>query len=262
MAGIEDRSEGHMPPIIRKIENLTNRFLRTWGLRIARNELNPSWYERLNHMKTLGFSPQLIFDCGAFLGEWTLGTASIFPNAQFLLVEPNKLLINATKANISKIKPEPILLEVAVGEEAKSGYLNVWAKEPTSMVGSSILSHVQGEANVKIETPITTLDAICEKFGHVPDLVKLDLQGAELAALRGARLVLGTAELFIVEFGCLEAYIGRTTPRDLIDIMYDSNYCLYDVVDLIHRPYDGALTGGDFFFIKNDSPLRKHKGYV
>jgi len=36
---------------------------------------------------------------------------------------------------------------------------------------------------------------------------------------------------------------------------------LYDIIDLIYRPYDNALTGGDFFFVKNDSNLKSHKGY-
>jgi hypothetical protein len=43
--------------------------------------------------------------------------------------------------------------------------------------------------------------------------------------------------------------------------MYANDYCLYDIIDLIYRPYDNALTGGDFFFVKNNSPLKSHKGY-
>jgi len=87
------------------------------------------------------------------------------------------------------------------------------------------------------------------------------LQGAEFLALKGATGVLESAEMVITEFGCLEAYIGRATSRDLLDIMFDNDYCLYDIVDCHYRPYDGALTGGDFFFVKNWSVLRKHKGW-
>ena len=43
--------------------------------------------------------------------------------------------------------------------------------------------------------------------------------------------------------------------------MYDHDYCLYDIIDLHDRPYDGALTGGDFFFVKNSSPLRRYKAW-
>ena len=98
-------------------------------------------------------------------------------------------------------------------------------------------------------------------MGLVPDLVKLDLQGGELAALDGSTNALKTAELMLIEFGCLDAYIDRTTPRDLLDIMFENDYCLYDIVDCHYRPYDGALTGGDFIFVKNSSALRAYKGW-
>ena len=41
-----------------------------------------------------------------------------------------------------------------------------------------------------------------------------------------------------------------------------SDYCLYDIIDLIYRPYDNALTGGDFIFVKNSSQLKEYKGYA
>jgi FkbM family methyltransferase len=170
--------------------------------------------------------------------------------------------LDTTKANIAALKPSPILLDNAVGEKPQSAFLNVWGNDETSIAGSSLLSHIQGAPDRTIETEILTLDMISQDTGFVPDLVKLDLQGAELPALKGAESILETAELFIIEFGCLEAYEDRTTPRELIDIMYDNNYCLYDIVDLIYRPYDGAMASGDFFFIKNDSPLRSYKGYL
>ena len=48
--------------------------------------------------------------------------------------------------------------------------------------------------------------------------------------------------MMMIEFGCLEAYVGRTTPRDLIDIMFDHDYCLYDLVDC---PLPAVRPGAD-----------------
>ena len=42
---------------------------------------------------------------------------------------------------------------------------------------------------------------------------------------------------------------------------FDHDYCLYDLVDLHYRPYDRALTGGDYIFVKNSSALRAYKGW-
>lgn len=247
--------------VLKKIRDLANIPLNAVGAELTKRGANPSVFERLKRMARLGFSPSVIFDCGAYLGNWTVQASKLFPGAQFLLVEPNKKIVSETEGAVAAIDPQPVLVEAAIGEGTGSVYLNVWGNEHTSLAGSSLLSHVQGTATERIESDLMTLDDIAEKYKLTPDLIKLDLQGAERAALNGGQHVLVSAELVIVEFGCLEAYVDRTSPRELMDIMYSNDYCLYDVVDLIYRPYDGALTGGDFFFIKNDSPLRIYKGF-
>ena len=73
---------------------------------------------------------------------------------------------------------------------------------------------------------------------------------------KSTKSILEKTEAIIIEFGCLEAYIDRTTPNDVMGVMYQNNYALYDIIDLIYRPYDNALTGGDFIFVKNDSPIQ------
>jgi hypothetical protein len=151
-------------------------------------------------------------------------------------------------------------LNLALGESPKMTSFNIW-RDPDSDQGASLLNHVSGPASQTIQVNIETLDNILQKLSVFPDLIKLDLQGGELSALKGAPKTLKHAELAIIEFGCLDAYINRTTPRELIDIMYDNEFCLYDIASCSDRPYDGALTGGDFFFVKNSSNLRKYKGW-
>lgn len=222
----------------------------------------PTSRKRLQHMKSLGFKPRVIFDCGAYLGHWTKSMAQVFPGAQIVLMEPNATILPKTRQTIAGITPAPRLLDAACGAQAGVADLNVWGNEHTSVAGSSMLGHVQGDPQARLQVRVETIDSIAEQTGFKPDLLKLDLQGAELPALQGAESVLETAELVICEFGCLEAYLDRTTPRDVMNHLYDRDFALYDIVDLIYRPYDGALTSGDLFFIKNSSPLRQHKGFL
>ena len=218
-----------------------------------------TWFERLKLAKKLGFSPRVIVDGGAFTGGWSQDVSRIFSGAQIVTVEPNPYVQDELRRNISHIQPKPIVLNVALGESPGKASLNIWRDEKTD-TGASLLNHVIGSANKAIEVDVDTLDGIARQTGLMPDFVKLDLQGAELPALKGATRVLNHAELMMIEFGCLEAYEGRTTPRDLLELMYENDYCLYDIVDCHYRPYDGALTGGDFLFVKNSSELRNHKG--
>jgi len=221
----------------------------------------PSCIDRLGNMKTIGFTPKHILDCGASVGHWSWEVAKLFDGSKIIAIEPNPKVTPKTKKLLSKLSPAPIVEECAVGATNGTAHLNIWDNEETKMSGSSLKEHVQGDPREKVSVSLRTLDSICEDHRFAPDLVKLDLQGYELDALRGAEGILKSTEAFIIEFGCLQAYIDRTTPNDLMQLMYDNDYCLYDIVDLIYRPYDNALTGGDFFFVKNDSPLKRHKGY-
>ncbi len=219
-----------------------------------------TWKERLQHAKRLGLSPRVILDGGAFKGFWSRDVAEIFPGVQIVLVEPNPFIQDTIRSNIADIRPLPILLGVALGQSQGNASFNIWRDE-NSETGASLLDHVRGEPHRVIQVEIDTLDSISARLGLSPDLIKLDLQGGELAALNGGTTVLRDAEFAIIEFGCLEAYIGRATPRDILTIMYDNGYCLYDIADCHYRPYDGAMTGGDFFFVKNSSVLRRYKGW-
>lgn len=223
---------------------------------------SPSFSVRINNMKNIGFAPKCIFDCGASVGHWSCGVSKLFPGSQIVAIEPNTFVLPQTKKTLSDIRPAVIIEECALGATSGDVHLNIWDNDHTKMSGSSLKDHVQGSPKSTINVRLDTLDIICERHGLTPDLVKLDLQGGELDALKGAEMVLGTAEVFIIEFGCLQAYVDRTTPFDLMDTMYSNDYCLYDIIDLIYRPYDNALTGGDFIFVKNSSQLKKYKGYA
>jgi FkbM family methyltransferase len=177
-----------------------------------------------------------------------------------IAVEPNPEIQVELKNNLASVVPTPILLQRAVAERPGRMTFNIWG-DPQQATSASLQDHVRGNAEICVDVQVDTLDNIVAEFGFAPNLVKLDLQGAEIRALSGAASLLKSAEMFLVEFGCLEAYIDRATPRQLLDIFYDNDYCLYDIVDCHYRPYDGALTGGDFIFLKNSSKLRQYKNW-
>jgi FkbM family methyltransferase len=243
------------------LKNIVNMPLNAIGLALVRRtQVYPTWQGRMKLAKKLGFSPRVIFDGGAFRGIWSRDAAHLFPGAQIVLIEPNPFVQKYIARNISHVEPPPRILNLALGESSGKAKFNIWGEEESN-TGASLLNHVSGEANKVIEVDVDTIDNISQQMSLIPDLVKLDLQGGELSALKGATRVLKHTEVMMIEFGCLAAYIERTTPRDLMEIMYENDYCLYDIIEYIYRPYDGALTGGDFMFVKNSSALRGHKDW-
>lgn len=247
-----------------------NAALSPLGVRIARiraaqpsepHYAMPGCLERLRHAANLGFAPNQIIDAGAFTGGWTEGVANIFPDARFLVVEPNPHTQEEIKSTLAPFGDKVTIEQKAIADQQSTMTFNIWG-DPLKATSASLQTHVRGEADNRIEVGVDTIDNLATKYGLSPQLIKLDLQGAELKALLGCQNTLKTTEMFIVEFGCLQAYVDRTTPRQLMDIFYDNNYCLYDIVDCHYRPYDKALTGGDFFFVKQDSLLKEHVNYA
>ncbi|HAC62857.1 MAG TPA: hypothetical protein DCF68_04805 [Cyanothece sp. UBA12306] len=248
----------------RKLVNLANSFLASFGIEIIRKDNSikpmPTWEDRISHAQSIGFLAKEIIDAGAFRGLWTRSVSHIFPGSQIITIEPNPYIEPELRKTISKITPHPIIVQRGVGETPGQSQFNIWG-DPKTATSASMQSHIQGEASIEVNIQVDTLDNIAKEYNTQPDLVKLDLQGSELKALKGATSLLEKVEMFMVEFSCLDAYIDRATPREILDIFFDNDYCLYDLVDLHYRPYDGALTGGDFIFIKNSSPLRAYKNW-
>jgi len=220
----------------------------------------PTCEQRLEHARSIGFSPKFVVDAGAFIGGWTKMVASIFPTAEFLVIEPNPSVGKQLAENLAHLNCRIKIVEKALADKPGSLQFNMWGSAELA-TSASLHSHVKGPPQHCLTVSVETLDTLLRERSIQPDLVKLDLQGAEYMALLGSQEALKRAEMFIVEFGCLEAYVERTTPRQLMDLFYDNNYCLYDLVDCHYRPYDGALTGGDFVFVKNDSALRHYKDW-
>ena len=225
------------------------------------NRQHATFRNRIENMLNAGFKPQCIIDCGASVGYWSYEVSKVFPGTQIVAIEPNSIIIPQTRELLKSVSPEVIIEQCALGSHPGSAYLNIWDNEHTKMSGSSLKEHVQGDPKARMEVRLETLDNLCETHKLVPDLIKLDLQGGELDALKGGKRVLEDTEVIISEFGCLEAYVDRTTPYELMEFMYSNQFCLYDIIDLIYRPFDNALTGGDFIFVKNSSALKQHKGY-
>ncbi len=245
----------------KKLVNFANAVVAPLGIEIVRkSDAMPTWKNRIRHAKSIGFAAKEIIDAGAFRGFWTKSVSEIFPDSQIVTIEPNPDIQEELRENISSITPHPIIVERAVGETPGKCTFNIWGDSKVAS-DASMQSHIKGKPTIELDVQVDTLDNIAKEYAIQPDLVKLDLQGSELKALKGATSMLQKVEMFMVEFGCLEAYVERATSRDLLDIFFDNDYCLYDVVDLRYRQYDGALTGGDFIFIKNSSSLRAYKAW-
>ncbi len=87
-------------------------------------------------------------------------------------------------------------------------------------------------------------------------LLKLDIEGHELAALSGAQRLLTSVEVIVTEVQFFEiGDNGLPCAGDVVSYLKDRGFSLYDVATLSGRERDTRLALGDLVFARKDSAL-------
>jgi FkbM family methyltransferase len=200
--------------------------------------------------KALKFSPHAIVDVGASDGRWTTPALPLFPEARFLLVEPLDQHEAALKV-LAQQERRITCFQGLVGRAAGT------ARFMQRGYQSSLLGTHDGSAFGETrEQPIFTLDEIIRRLSFPsPDIIKLDIEGSELDALRGAVEALRSAVLVQVEVNLIPFKKDLPLMDDLVGFMTEQGFRVLDVFGVHGRPLDGLPAQGECFFMKKDSPL-------
>lgn len=132
----------------------------------------------------------LVFDVGAHLGDRTAAFSSL--GARVIALEPQPRVAVWLRRLVGRRSGVEIV-EEAVGPSEGTAHLAVSRRTPTVSTVSRLWRDRMPERNAgfegvrwedEIEVPMTTLDALVERFG-LPDFCKLDIEGYEAEALEG-----------------------------------------------------------------------------
>lgn len=209
----------------------------------------------LEDVKARGFKPQGIIDVGANTGSWTRMALSIFPRARVLMIEPQEEMSHDLQ-ELCRSFSSVEYVRAGAGRECGDLVQTIWE----DLLGSSFLPEVSDDKladGTQRMTPIVTIDKLLyERESFVPDLVKLDIQGFELEALKGATSAFGVTQIFILETSLYHFMMDMPTTADCIKFMAERGYDLYDVTDYLRRPLDGALAQIDLAFAMREGSLR------
>jgi FkbM family methyltransferase len=203
----------------------------------------------LDHLKNLGYLPDVIYDVGAYKGEFTLECLKRWPKANIFCFEPQSTLrknLEALSANNPNISFRPFLLGAA-NHDAIS--LNL------ADTASSVLTehHSRFETEKCHQTTIDTCGA------PPPNFLKIDVQGYEGDVLKGAEHSLARCDVILVETNLIDIHKNVMLVGDLTNWLHERGFVLYDICGMHRRPIDHALWQADFAFVRADSSFRQEK---
>lgn len=100
-----------------------------------------------------------------------------------------------------------------------------------------------------VEIPMARLDTIIARDAQEPPyLLKIDVDGHELAVLAGARQTLSQAAIVVIEAPLNRVALPQFFERSRR--LLDAGFCLMDVTELAY--YDGVLWQADLVFARRD----------
>lgn len=215
----------------------------------------PSLRWSLKNLKSAGYTPQVVYDIGAYEGYWTKDFLEVFPRANIYMFEAQTkketCLQSMTESNVNTHFVIALL-------GSKDGDEVSFSEQET---GSHVI-HVNPAGNE--EKRITSsLDTLAEKnIWPLPDFLKLDVQGFELEVLKGGEKVLQAAEFCLLEVTLLDLGGGGPLLVEVVNYMNQKGFQAYDISQFIRRPYDRALWQIDLLFVKQDSKFIADKRWA
>jgi hypothetical protein len=92
-------------------------------------------------------------------------------------------------------------------------------------------------------------------------LLKVDVQGYEIAVLQGGSQTLEGAEVLVLEVSLLEYNVGSPLFADVVDWMRNAGFFVYDICGYARRESDDALFQVDLMFVRENSVLRRRRPF-
>lgn len=164
-----------------------------------------------------------VWDIGANVGLFSFAAAAVAgPGGRVLALEPDTALAGLLRRSAALNGSHAVVevLPAAVAAEVSVARFHVaWRNKSTSYLEGYGTAMAGGVRSTEL-VPTVTLDWLAERF-PVPDVLKIDVEGAELAVLAGGAGVLGRIPVVICEVA------AKNAPA-VSELLAASGYQLFD----------------------------------
>lgn len=200
-------------------------------------------------LKLKGFCPRSAIDIGAHDGQWASLVKSTFPDIEILMIEPLPDNRNDLKSLASKINAS-VLFELLSDVEGENANFYLGGN------GSSMFEPKRFHANQVLNLTTKSLDSVLSGTPFEgPDLIKIDVQGAEHRVLKGGIRALDSVEVFVIELSIVNGYGDGLLIHEMISFLAQRGLYLYDIAGLLRVNRTRSINELDGIFVREGTPL-------
>lgn len=210
--------------------------------------------EAIESLARRGFEPAIVIDGGANVGAFSRFSLCLFPKAIVHAIEPQKSCVPALELLRVSAVSRLFVHQVALCAPEDDGCeLRIAADVDIISTGAHVTVDPNG-----LTVCCVTLDTLFQGQLGPRAFLKLDLQGYELEALRGAVSLLSVTEVVLVEASYYAQAYEPPISR-LVAFLAEHEFELYDIASIYARPRDDRPRQSDLIFVKAGSPLSLDK---
>jgi FkbM family methyltransferase len=168
------------------------------------------------------------------LGQWVGSSGAVFA------FEPAPAARDGLKRHIQLNALDGVVRAVPAAVGATSSRARFLLE---STAGEGRLATAHDDDALTVDVPLTTIDEFCEREKLTPDFIKIDVEGAELDVLRGARRTIHRTRGRLALFVEMHPSIWRTSGLTMSDVRAELDAQQLDAVPLIQAEDPWAVEG-------------------
>jgi FkbM family methyltransferase len=193
-------------------------------LRPAKQRL--SHQKRLAYLKAAGADLRRVLDLGAYEGNWTRLLRSIYPSAQVIMVDAN-----TEKEPILRRLGDCRIAVLADTDGREVEYFKCQNGDAGSGNGIYRENTAYRFAPEKRKT-VTLATLLGSDDGF--DLIKMDVQGAELDVIRGGLRIVRNSHYLILELQTHDYNLGAPHFEEVVAFLHAEGFAVVDIIDLMY----------------------------
>ena len=183
-------------------------------------KVDTQFYERAQKRFNIKFKN--VLDIGAAAGDWSGHVKEFNPDAKFTLIEPNKLH-NERLKSLGKVH------NVYLSDSVKEKVFYV-CQDPFQQTGNGFYEE---RSNVPFKKTIVKTTKLDQVVDETYDLIKLDVQGAELEVIKGGMITIQKAKWLQIEIPLLEYNIGAPSMYSLLGNLKAIGFYPFDIAQIL-----------------------------